>query len=130
VKQARQGRGLIVGSGSARTNPIHEADVAAACVEALTSRAAEIACGGPDTFTRREIVEMAFAVVGQPAKLTRVPPVLVTSAARLLRPVNPRVASLVHFGAVVSTRDVVAPARGVLRLRVYFEEHARTAAAA
>src|SRR5919107_391667 len=34
-KMARRGRVLLVGRGDARTNPIHEADVARACVEAL-----------------------------------------------------------------------------------------------
>jgi uncharacterized protein YbjT (DUF2867 family) len=34
-KMARRGRAVLVGRGDARTNPIHEADVARACVEAL-----------------------------------------------------------------------------------------------
>ncbi len=38
LHMARKGRGILIGSGGARTNPVHEEDVAAVCVEALDRR--------------------------------------------------------------------------------------------
>lgn len=127
LKMARQGRGVVIGNGKARTNPIHEADVARLCVEALQSGASEILAGGPDTFTRQELVELAFEVAGKEPKITHLPLHLFTGAARVLRPLNARVAGLLDFGAAVSTTDAVAPARGMNTLRAYFEAHAAAA---
>ena len=63
LKFAAKGRGMLIGSGECRTNPVHEADVARACVDALESEREEVAVGGPEIFTRKETVELAFAVV-------------------------------------------------------------------
>ncbi|MEP7341274.1 MAG: SDR family oxidoreductase, partial [Acidobacteriota bacterium] len=63
LKFAAKGRGLVIGKGNYKTNPIHEAEVALACVEALESDVAEISIGGPEILTRQETVEMAFAVL-------------------------------------------------------------------
>jgi uncharacterized protein YbjT (DUF2867 family) len=120
VKMAKKGRGPVIGEGSARTNPIHEADVAAACADALAADEREIAAGGPDVLTRREIVELAFRAVGRPPKPTRVPPAVFRAAALLMRPFNRRLAALLAFGAAVSQVDCVAPVRGTRRLEDYF----------
>jgi uncharacterized protein YbjT (DUF2867 family) len=122
LRMAQKGRGLVLGSGMVRTNPVHEADVAEVCVEALQSNEREIAVGGPETYTRIEIVELAFAVAGSTAKLTRVPLPLMRVLSAPLRLINPRVHGLMHFGIEISAIDAVAPAVGTRRLRPYFEE--------
>ncbi len=121
LTMARRGLGLVIGSGDARTNPIHEADVADLCVEALPGTEAELAAGGPRVYTRREIAELAFDVLGRRPRVVRVPPWVFRSAASILAPANPRVAALLRFGVAASTHDVVAPARGDRDLRTYFE---------
>lgn len=119
---AQKGRGLVFGSGAARTNPVHEADVARVCVDALDGEEREIAVGGPETFSRSEIVEIAFEVAGRPPRLTRVPPWMMRVFAAPLRLINPRIHALMNFGIEVSAIDAVAPAVGNRRLRPYFEE--------
>ena len=42
VEMARKGHGIVVGSGEARTNPVHEADVAEICAAAIQGSAREI----------------------------------------------------------------------------------------
>lgn len=126
LRMAQQGRSVVLGTGKARTNPIHEADVARLCVEALQSGKREIPAGGPDAFTRQEIVELAFEVVGKQPKITHLPASVFSGAAKVLHPLNARIAGLLDFGAAVSTVDVVAPERGVHTLRGYFEEHVAT----
>jgi uncharacterized protein YbjT (DUF2867 family) len=124
LKFAKQGRGLLIGDGSCRTNPIHEADVARACVEALTSRESELSVGGPEVFTRREITEMAFDVLQRKPKLMSVSPGLFKAMIRPLKVVNPRFHALLDFGIAVTQIDCLAPAYGTQRLRGYFREAA------
>lgn len=121
LAMARRGRGLVIGPGTCRTNPIHEADVAACCIDALDDDASEIEAGGPDVFTRRELAELAFEVLGKAPRILHVPPALMRGVAAVARPFNPRIAALVRFGVEVSLVDVVAPVRGTRTLRAYFE---------
>jgi uncharacterized protein YbjT (DUF2867 family) len=120
VKMAQRGRGIVIGSGEARTNPIHEADLACVCADALAGGAREVPAGGPETLTRTEIVRAAFRALGREPKLTRVPPGFFRAAAAVARPLNPRLAALLAFGAEVSQVDCVAPAHGTRRLEDYF----------
>src|SRR5687768_11280408 len=122
VPLAARGRGIVIGDGTARTNPIHEADVATACADAVAGGDAEIAAGGPDVFTRRELVELAFRAVGREPRVTHVAPAVFRVVAALTRPLNPRLAGLVEFGAAISQVDCIAPVRGTRRLEDYFRE--------
>lgn len=120
LRLAKSGRGVVIGSGEARTNPVHEADVAEACAAALAGGAEEVLLGGPVTYTRREIVELAFDVLGAPPRITHVPPWLFRGLGAAARPLNPRIAALLIFGAAASTTDLVAPAVGTRDLPTYF----------
>ncbi len=122
ARMAKKGIGPVIGSGEPRTNPIHEADLAAVCAEAVASTEREIAAGGPDVLTRREIVEAAFRAAGRPPRILRVPAALFRAVAAVTRPFNPRLAALLSFGAAVSLVDCVAPVRGTRRLEDYFRE--------
>jgi hypothetical protein len=80
--------------------------------------------GGPETFTRAEIVNLAFRALGRTPKLTRMPPGFFRAAAVVARPLNRRLAALLAFGAAVSQVDCVAPAHGTHRLEDYFRTFA------
>ena len=122
AKMAKRGRGIVIGSGEARTNPVHEADLAEVCVAALASGEREVPVGGPAVHTRREIVEMALRAAGRPARTTAVPPAAFRVMGALMRPLQPRLAALLEFGAAVSQADCVAPAYGTRRLDEWFAE--------
>lgn len=117
---ARKGRGIVIGDGSAKTNPIHEADLAEACVAAILNGKPEQDIGGPQVLTRRQIVELAFEVVGKQPKISSVPPWVFKGATAALQLVNPRIAALLAFGAEVSVSETVAPAHGKRRLVDYY----------
>lgn len=121
-RMARRGRAMLVGRGDARTNPIHEADVARACVEALESDVNELNVGGPDVFTRREVALLAFEALGRRPKLTSLPPGLMRSLIKPLKFFDRRLYDLLDFGAAVSTTDVVAPAYGTRGLVEHFSK--------
>ena len=121
LKMAQKGRAMMIGDGTARTNPIHEADVAKACIDGLTSTETSINIGGAETFTRKEIIELAFRVLGKKPVISSVPYGMMHFASKLARPINRRLSDLVEFGSVVSTKDCVAPAMQTQqRLEEYF----------
>jgi uncharacterized protein YbjT (DUF2867 family) len=120
VRLARRGLGTVIGDGRARTNPVHQQDVAEALVEHLASGPAEISVGGPETWTRREIAELAFHVLGKRPRLIHVPAGAFRAGAKMVGLWNPRLGELLDFAAAVSTTDCVAPTVGRLRLEDYF----------
>lgn len=125
VDMARKGRGSVIGSGEARSNPVHPRDVANAVVANLASGPADVAVGGPEILTRRQLVEAAFAAVGKTAKVMRVPRGVILAVSVLLRPIHPRLSDLFQFVAHVATNDAVAPQAGTQRLSPYFEQCGR-----
>jgi nucleoside-diphosphate-sugar epimerase len=122
---ASKNQGIVIGDGSARTNPIHEADAARACVEALDfSAPAHIPVGGPIVYTRKQIVELAFECLGKPPAVRHVPRWVFPPITAMVRLVNRRIAGLYEFGTAVTQSDCLAPAYGTERLEDYFRKAA------
>ncbi|HET6566395.1 MAG TPA: SDR family oxidoreductase [Rhodothermales bacterium] len=144
---AKENKAFVIGNGQARTNPIHEADAAKLCIEALDYKGTDIPAGGPDTFTREQIVELAFDTVDRSPQFVQhwkrhwmrqfmpqflnagpdikhLPPFLFTTASKVARPFHGRFAAMLDFAAEVSTTDAIAPVRGSLRLEDYYKQHA------
>ncbi|MBX3279740.1 MAG: SDR family oxidoreductase [Acidobacteria bacterium] len=119
---AKRGPVAVIGSGQARTNPIHEADLARACVDALEHGHSDLDVGGPEIHTRREIVEMAFSALGRKPKIMSLPPWMIGLMLPLAKPFDRRMHELFSFLAHVSTIDVIAPPAGVHRLDQYFRK--------
>ena len=85
LRMAWKNRGIVIGDGRAQTNPIHEGDVARACVEALTGDHREMPVGGPETYTRAKIVQLAFAALERPPRVQYMPPGLFRVPAAIAR---------------------------------------------
>ncbi len=95
-------------------------------VEALESDLTKISVGGPQVFTRKEIVEMSFAALGRPPKFRSISPGVFKLMISPLRLINRRVYGLMDFGIAVTQTDSVAPSFGSHTLRRYFDEAAKT----
>jgi uncharacterized protein YbjT (DUF2867 family) len=119
-EMARKGRVWLIGSGENRVDPIHGADLAAACVDAMEGSETEIDIGGPQTFTWREIAALAFEILGKPAKISRIPEWLMWSVVRLVKLFNRHQGELLAFFTTMATTDVVAPATGTRYLKEHF----------
>ena len=67
-RMATKGKVWLIGSGRTRLNPIHGADLADVIASALGAQQpeAEVAVGGPDVLTQREIAELALPTVFWP----------------------------------------------------------------
>ena len=110
----------LIGSGTNHVNPIHGADLAAACVDAMEGHEAEIAVGGPQTLTWDEVAALAFDVLEKPARISRVPSWLMWRLVRLVKIFNRHQGGLLAFFTTMATADVVAPPTGTHRLEAHF----------
>jgi uncharacterized protein YbjT (DUF2867 family) len=122
LHQARSGWMPLVGSGGKRLNPIHGEDLAAVCVAALSGERTEIDAGGPEVFTHREIVALAFEVLGRRSRIVTVPVPLVRAVLAALRPFAPGRVDLWRFFTTSAEHDLIAPRHGRRTLREHFEE--------
>ena len=120
LEMARNGRIYLIGSGHTRVNPIHGADLAEACVDAMDGGNREIDVGGPDVLTYREVADLAFRTLGRRARITTVPLWAVTATIAVTRVFSRHRAGLLAFFTTAMTRDAVAPATGSRRLSEHF----------
>jgi uncharacterized protein YbjT (DUF2867 family) len=106
------GPATLIGDGTAKDNPIHEADLAVACLDALERNERAVDVGGPQTFTRREELELVCAASGRKPHILRVPPRALRVGAKLLKPVDVRRAEIIRFLATICAIDMVGPSYG------------------
>ncbi|MGD8439874.1 MAG: SDR family oxidoreductase [Holophagae bacterium] len=123
---ARKGRVWLIGDGSRRVNPIHGADLAVACADAVEGGPASIDVGGPEILSWNEAAELAFAVLGRPVRISHVPERLMWAVVRLVRLVNRHQGELLAFFTTMATTDVVAPAMGSRTLEAHFHALEKT----
>jgi uncharacterized protein YbjT (DUF2867 family) len=118
---ARRGLLVDVGAGAARTNPIDERDLARAIGDAAvaTTTALELAVGGPDTMTRRELFARIAAIAGRRVRMLRVPVAIARAGALALSIAHPRIGQFARFAAALARHDAVAPAYGTRRFDDY-----------
>jgi uncharacterized protein YbjT (DUF2867 family) len=119
-EMARKGRVWLIGSGKNSVNPIHGADLAAACADAMEGSATEIDVGGPQTLTWNEVAALAFHVLEKPAKISHVPEWLMWPVVRLAKIFNRHQGDLLAFFTTMATADVVAPAIGAHTLDEHY----------
>ncbi len=122
LTMARRGRVYLFGDGESRINPIHGADLAVACAEALDDDRRAIDVGGPETLTWREVAALAFQVQGKPVKITTVPLWIMAVVIFLTRLFSRHTAELMAFFTTMGTRDVVGPPSGTHTLGAHYRE--------
>ncbi|HYG58701.1 MAG TPA: SDR family oxidoreductase [Symbiobacteriaceae bacterium] len=130
LAMAKQGHVWVPGGG-ARFNPIHGADLAEVCLDAVGNRGTygcEIPAGGPDVFSMSEIGDMAFGVLGKPPRVSTIPPWVLTAMGTLVRPVNLNLASLILMMGMFAAGGTPCDAYGRHHLRDFFNEIAAAAA--
>jgi uncharacterized protein YbjT (DUF2867 family) len=127
IDMARRGRLPVFGRPDARTNPIHDADLAEVCVDAALDPVAprEIPAGGPEVLTRARMIELVFEALGSPPRTRRLPLWAMRAGALAMKPIFPRIADCLAFFAHVTSHDLIAPAFGRRTLGAYFQERAR-----
>lgn len=121
LQMAKKGRGYVFGTGQERINPIHGRDLAEICVQAATGSEKQVAVGGPDILTHREILTMAFRTLDKAVKITGIPIWMrnvVLTVLRLFTSVKTH--GPLEFFMTVLAMDMVAPTHGGHHLGDFF----------
>ncbi|MAL18730.1 MAG: NAD-dependent dehydratase [Balneola sp.] len=120
---AEKGRVVLFGNGESKLNPIHGADLAEVCVQAIAQKDKEIAVGGPDILTQNEIAEMALYAWNKPADIVHLPGwmrSLMLNTAKIFLP-EQRYGPL-EFFLTLMARDSIATRYGNHRLQDFFNQ--------
>jgi uncharacterized protein YbjT (DUF2867 family) len=121
---AKKGRVSVFGSGENKINPIHGADLAEVCVNAVNESKKEINIGGPEIFTFNEIAELALKVQSKPIKISRLPMWMIKIILPLMRILtSSKTYGPVEFMMTVMTMDVVGNSYGKHRLKDFYLEN-------
>jgi uncharacterized protein YbjT (DUF2867 family) len=122
MKMAKEGRVYLFGDGNNRINPIHGADLAKVCVDAVDQDLPEIDVGGPEVMTHREIARLALKAAGKRERITAVPVWVMRSVVFLTRLFNRHQGELLAFLTEAMTAEAVAPAAGSRSLSNHFQD--------
>jgi len=126
LNMAKKGRVSVFGSGENRINPIHGADLAEVCVNAIRDSKKEINVGGPEIFTFNQIAELALKAQNKPIKISRLPMCAIKIIIPLLRTFTPvKIYGPIEFMMTVMTMDVVGERYGIERLENFYLENSK-----
>ena len=124
LKMAKKGKAELFGDGSYRMNPIHGADLAKICVNAINAKERTIEVGGPEVLTHNEMVELAFNTFNKRVKVSYMPEWIRKMMLWFVRTfTSSRTYGPMEFFFTVLSMDMVAPKYGTHTLRAYFEQH-------
>ncbi|WP_168203891.1 SDR family oxidoreductase [Humibacter ginsenosidimutans] len=116
---AQRGVGFTLGDGSAKVNPIHGADLASFIVDRVAGPAGTWDVGGPDTFTYRELEELAFRVAGRKPHLLKLGESVGHGIEWLADRGSPRLGNLTRFFLESLALDAVGAPTGDHHLEPY-----------
>ena len=123
LNMAKKGKVSVFGSGENKINPIHGADLAEVCVNAINNSAENINIGGPEIYTFNEIAEMALQVLNKPIKISKLPIWMIKIILPIMRTLtSSKTYGPIEFMMTVMTMDVVGESFGKNRLKNFFEE--------
>lgn len=120
LEMARRGRIFLLGDGRNAGNPIHGADLADFCVAKINGESGSFDVGGPEVLTMEEIAMLAFQIMEEPARISRVPLPVVSLGVSLYRSINRKRADLGRFFVRSGSLDFRAPSFGSRRLADHF----------
>jgi len=126
LNMAKKGKVSLFGNGENKMNPIHGADLSEVCIDSLNKSEKEISIGGPETFTFREIAELAFKALNKNAKISTLPMWII----RIMLPTmriftSSKIYGPVEFMASAMTMDSVGESYGKEKLYDFFLHSAK-----
>ena len=124
MEMAKKGKGMVIGTGENKINPIHGADLAEICINAVEGDETEIKVGGPEVLTHREIFEIAFGVLNKKVKISVFHMWMRNTMLGLARTfTSVKVYGPLEFFMTVLSMDMVAPKYGKHYLKDFFLEN-------
>lgn len=123
LKMAKKGTVNLFGDGNFKMNPIHGADLAKVCVDAIVSEDKEIEVGGPEVLTHNEIAEIAFNVLNKEPKIRYMPEWMRKAILGFIRTfTSSKTYGPMEFFFTVLAMDMIAPKYGKHTLLEYYVE--------
>lgn len=123
LKMAKKGKAELFGDGNYRMNPIHGADLAEVCVNAIHAEEKTIEVGGPEVLTHNEIVELAFNTLNKKVKVSYMPEWMRKTILWFARSFSSsKKYGPMEFFFTVLAMDMLAPRYGTHSLAAYFKE--------
>lgn len=119
---SKQGRIFLFGDGGYKSNPIHGADLARVCLNAIDSKVQEINVGGPNTYTHNQIAEISFGVQGKNTTIIHIPDFVRRITLTIARTFfSVQVYGKLEFFMIVMAMDMLAPEYGTHTIDNYFK---------
>ncbi len=112
LQMAKSGRAYLVGDGENRMNPIHGADLAQLCADAIISGDSQVPAGGPVVYSMNEVAELAFSILGKPPKVMHIPAWMASVGVKTVRLFNRHAADLFDFFVTAGEVESIAPQFG------------------
>jgi uncharacterized protein YbjT (DUF2867 family) len=123
LTMAKGGKVYLFGKGDYKINPIHGADLAEVCVEAIHNHQKEIDVGGPDILSQNEIAEMALRAWSKKTKIVHLPDWIRKMIIWLSRTfTSSKTYGPIEFFLTLMAIDNVAPKYGKHQLAHYFNK--------
>jgi len=123
LSMAESGKIYLFGDGEFKLNPIHGADLAEVCVQAIARNESEIEVGGPDILTHNEIAEMAMCAWNKPSKIIHLPTIFRILAIKAVRFfTSQKTYGPLEFFLTLMGRDSIATRHGSHRLQDFFNQ--------
>lgn len=98
-------------------------DIASTVADAMAEERAWLDVGGPDTYRRRDLAQLAFDAIGKPARITRLPDGLRRAALVVLPRITlRRIHGPAQFFLTAFGFDMGGEPHGSRRLEAYFAE--------
>lgn len=126
LSMAKSGKIYLFGNGKYKLNPIHGADLAKVCVDAITSNEEEINVGGPDILTQNKIAILALKAYSKPLKVVHLPDWIRKFIIWLVRTfTSVKTYGPVEFFLTLMGNDQIAPTYGEHHLEDFFIEEVK-----
>jgi nucleoside-diphosphate-sugar epimerase len=123
LKMAKKGKAELFGDGTYKMNPIHGKDLAKVCVDAISAKEEVIEVGGPEEFTHKEIVDLAFRTLNKKVKVSYMPEWVRKMMLWFARTfTSSKTYGPMEFFFTVLSMDMIAPKYGTHKLSEYFNE--------
>lgn len=123
LTMAKNKRVYLFGNGECKLNPIHGADLAKICVQAIEEEEKEIIVGGPDIFTQNQLAELALKAWGNKPKIVHLPDWIRRAIIKGMRFfTSVKTYGPIEFFLTAMAQDNIAPQYGKHHLKDFFYE--------
>jgi len=125
INMANKGKIYLIGDGNNKINPIHGADLAEVCVNAVKNSQKEIPIGGPKTYTYKEAAELAFSILNKPPRIKNISPKLIKPFIKMIRPFSKHYYILAGFLISLMLYDFNTTKTGSRTLEDFYKEFSK-----